>query len=65
MQHAFTEGAGAATEDGAQGVALCVGEACAVLCIEFGGALANKIGEAQGCVRVGVHAHPCCAAADG
>ena len=63
MQHAFTEGTGAAAEDGAQGVAVCIGEGCAVLRVEFGEALANKIGEAQVCV--GVHVHPCCASADG
>ena len=65
MQHAFAEGTGAAAEDGAQGVALCVGEGSAELRVEFGETLANEIGEAQVCVSVGVHAHPCCASADG
>ena len=65
MQHARAEGAGAAAEDGAQGVAVCVGEGCAVLRDEFGEAIANEIGEAQVCVSVGVHVHPCCASADG
>ena len=46
MQHAFAERAGATTQDGAQGVALCVGEGCAVLRVEFGEALAKEIGEA-------------------